>query len=158
MSKPTKEELHELYDYIDGSLYHKKRKQRIQPGQKAGTIDHYGYVAIHLNHKKYKEHHLVWAYHYDMYPGMLDHIDGNKTNNQIHNLRIATPSQNQMNRKINKNNKTGVKGLYFRNNRWLAIIKFNKNRVGKSFKDKEEAIQFIHTTRSKLHGDFARFQ
>jgi len=63
-----------------------------------------------------------------------------------------------MNRKINKNNKTGVKGLYFRNNRWLAIIKFNKNRVGKSFKDKEEAIQFIHTTRSKLHGDFARFQ
>ena len=89
---------------------------------------------------------------------MIDHIDGNRANNNIHNLRIATISQNQMNRKLNKNNKSGVKGLRFSKNRWLAQIRFNNINIHKSFVNKEDAIQFLFNNRPKLHGDFARFQ
>ena len=89
---------------------------------------------------------------------MIDHIDNDRANNNIHNLRIATISQNQMNRKLNKNNKSGIKGLRFSKNRWLAQIRFNHVNIHKSFVNKEDAIQFLFNNRPKLHGDFARFQ
>lgn len=159
MQKPKREQLQEMFDYIDGNLYHKQRKQHVKVGMKAGTIDAHGYLVIHIKRKKYKAHHLVWAYHYDMYPSMIDHIDGNKLNNHIHNLRVVTPSQNQMNRKLNKNNKSGIKGLYQSPSlSWVTRIKFNKTTICKTFKEKSEAIQFLNITRTKLHGDYARFQ
>lgn len=158
MQKPTKEQLQELFNYIDGNLHHKNKRRGVRVGTRAGTFDKDGYIVIHLNKKKYKAHHLVWAYHYDVFPNMIDHIDGDKTNNNIHNLRIATNSQNQMNRKLNKNNKSGVKGLRFRNNRWLVQIRFNNINIHKTFMSKEDAIQFLFNNRPKLHGDFARFQ
>ena len=159
MQKPKREQLQEMFDYIDGNLYHKQKKQRVKVGMKAGSIDAYGYLIINIKGKKYKAHHLVWAYHYDMYPSMIDHIDGNPSNNHIHNLRIATASQNQMNRKLNKNNRYGVKGLYqLPSMSWATQIRFNNKIIFKSFKEKSEAIQFLNTVRTKLHGDYARFQ
>jgi hypothetical protein len=154
----TKKLLEEYFDYIDGNLYHKKKRKGVTKGKRAGTFDKDGYIIINFMGKKYKAHHLVWVYHYDVFPKMLDHIDGNEANNNIHNLRVATVSQNQMNRKLNKNNKTGVKGLRFVNNRWYVQIRFNNSHVFKSFVDKNDAMQFLLTIRSKLHGDFARFQ
>ena len=158
MQKPTKEQLQKLFNYIDGNLHHKNKRRGVQVGTRAGTIDKDGYIIINLNKKKYKAHHLVWIYHYDVFPNMIDHIDNDKKNNNIHNLRIATASQNQMNRKLNKNNKSGIKGLRFRKNRWLAQIRFNNVNIHKSFMSKEDAIQFLFNNRPKLHGDFARFQ
>ena len=158
MQKPTKEKLRELFNYIDGNLHHKKRRPSVKVGTRAGTFDKDGYIVIHLNKKKYRAHHLVWVYHYDVFPKMIDHIDNDRANNNIHNLRIATISQNQMNRKLNKNNKSGIKGLRFSKNRWLAQIRFNHVNIHKSFVNKEDAIQFLFNNRPKLHGDFARFQ
>ncbi len=158
MQKPTKEQLQKLFNYIDGNLHHKNKRRGVRVGTRAGTIDKDGYIIINLNKKKYKAHHLVWIYHYDVFPNMIDHIDNDKKNNNIHNLRIATASQNQMNRKLNKNNKSGIKGLRFRKNRWLAQIRFNNVNIHKSFMSKEDAIQFLFNNRPKLHGDFARFQ
>ena len=158
MQKPTKEQLQKLFNYIDGNLHHKNKRRGVRVGTRAGTVDKDGYIVIHLNQKKYKAHHLVWIYHYDVFPNMIDHIDNDKKNNNIHNLRIATASQNQMNRKLNKNNKSGIKGLRFRKNRWLAQIRFNNVNIHKSFMSKEDAIQFLFNNRPKLHGDFARFQ
>lgn len=154
----TKKILHDNFDYIDGNLHHKIKRRGVKVGSRAGTFDKDGYIIIQFMKKKYKAHHLVWAYHYDVMPKMLDHIDGNPANNNIHNLRIATASQNQMNRKLQKNNKTGVKGLRFSKNRWIVQIRFNNSHVFKTFKQKDVAMQFILTIRSKLHGDFARFQ
>jgi hypothetical protein len=158
MQKPTKEQLQKLFNYIDGNLHHKNKRRGVRVGTRAGTVDKDGYIVIHLNQKKYKAHHLVWIYHYDVFPKMIDHIDNDRKNNNIHNLRIATNSQNQMNRKLNKNNKSGIKGLRFRKNRWLAQIRFNNVNIHKSFMSKEDAIQFLFNNRPKLHGDFARFQ
>lgn len=71
----------------------------IWPGDEAGTIDGNGYRRISLLHTRYQAHRLAWFYTHGRWPvGILDHIDGAKSNNAINNLREATASQNQRNR------------------------------------------------------------
>ncbi len=55
----------------------------------------------------------------------VDHIDGNKLNNQRSNLRFATRLQNSRNRKLNKNSKSGFKGVTWckKHEKWLSSIK-----------------------------------
>ena len=92
----------------------------------------------------------------------------NILNNKIKNLRIATSSQNQHNRSIGKNNKTGIKGLgitkykskkgviytYYR-----ISISNDYKRIRKIFplSAKKEAIQFLNKIRKDTHGEYAKF-
>ena len=61
----------------------------------------------------------------------VDHIDRNKLNNNVENLRWVTVSENGMNRKIHSNNCSGCPGVYFRKdcNKWCAHIKINKKQI-----------------------------
>lgn len=62
---------------------------------------------------------------------IVDHINENKTNNMISNLRWATNGQNHMNTKLSKNNTSGIKGVSFHKplNKWIAHIMINgKNK------------------------------
>ena len=61
---------------------------------------------------------------------IVDHIDRDVTNNLISNLRIANKSTNGMNRNIQRNNKSGIIGVYYikKKNRWAAQININKNK------------------------------
>ena len=61
----------------------------------------------------------------------VDHIDNNKLNNHVENLRWATISENGMNRKMSKNNSSSVKGIYFhrRSKKWEVQITINKVRI-----------------------------
>ena len=90
--------------------------------------------------------------------GMLvDHIDGNKLNNQRNNLRIATNSENLRNRGKQTNNKSGYKGVsQHRGVRWTANITENGNHhyLG-IFKTKEEAALAYNEGALKYHGKFA---
>jgi D-Tyr-tRNAtyr deacylase len=73
----------------------------------------------------------------------VDHIDRNKLNNHISNLRYASDSENQMNKSIQSNNTSGVIGVRFNKtkNKWIADIKKDgKSKHLGSFKTKEEAI------------------
>lgn len=150
----TQETLQENFDYIDGNLFFKKNNKQ------AGTIHHTGYRAIIFRRKWYLAHRLVWLLHHGYLPPMLDHIDGNKLNNNIHNLRVATPTQNQQNRKVPSNNKTGVKGLSFCkiSKKWKCQITINKKIVYLGlYKDFAKAVNIINRARADAHGDFARF-
>ena len=89
-----------------------------------------------------------------------DHIDGNGLNNQKLNLRIATASQNQINRGKQKNNTSGFKGVYLRRDRkkrWRAQIKFHRiiKHIG-YFSSKEEAALAYNKAAVEYFGEFAK--
>ena len=124
----------------------------------AGTLDGKGYWQISVYNKRYLAHHLAWLYVYGYIPKIIDHINGNKLDNRICNLREADLSQNQFNRKINCNNTSGVKGVYWckKSNRWVVrIMAYGKRKVIGFFKDLEDAKNAANEARLKYHGNFS---
>lgn len=72
---------------------------RRKPGDAAGSLTH-GYIEIGIENQSYRAHHLAWLYIHGKLPeGMIDHIDGNRANNAIANLRLATNQQNSQNKR-----------------------------------------------------------
>lgn len=88
----------------------------------------------------------------------VDHINHMTNDNRKSNLRIATQSQNLMNQSMNKNNSSGVKGVYFDNhrNKWVAEIKINraKKNLG-GFTDFNEAVEARKKAEEELFGEFS---
>ena len=75
-----------------------------------------GYRITQINRKTYYEHQLVFLYHKGFIPKMIDHINGDKSDNRIENLRECTNAQNQYNSKRKRTNKAGAKGVVFHSN------------------------------------------
>lgn len=90
----------------------------------------------------------------------VDHIDGDKLNNQKSNLRIATRSQNNANKRRAKNNKSGFRGVSFKSKqrRWVAQICVNKHKKHLGYFDSPaEAHEAYKAAASKYFGEFANF-
>tara|TARA_B100000767_G_C19237260_1_gene317740 strand:+ start:59 stop:487 length:429 start_codon:yes stop_codon:yes gene_type:complete len=105
----------ELFDYKDGMLYWKKSNKL------AGT-KHDGYTRIAIKGKKYLAHRLVWLMTYGTIPAHLqiDHINGDRSDNSINNLRLVTNQGNQH----NQHNAKGY-SWHKRLNKWHAKIRNN---------------------------------
>ena len=67
-------------------------------------------------------------YHHGYFPEAVDHIDGDRFNNKIENLREATHVENHYNRKVQKNNKSGSKNVCWHKliNKWSVDLTVNK--------------------------------
>jgi len=102
------------YDQESGIFtWNIKPSNNIPKGSVAGSCKG-GYWEIRYRDKKFLAHRLAWFYVYGIWPdGMIDHKDLNPSNNRIDNLRIATYGQNNVNRPVSKNNKLGVRGVYY---------------------------------------------
>jgi hypothetical protein len=154
----TQELVQHLFDYRDGELYWRVKpsnRVRIHIGQKAGTLNIRGYFSTKINRKLYFNHRLIFLMHYGYLPDYLDHIDGNRVNNKVENLREATLSQNQHNRKLSKNNTSGVKGVSWQKNKWRVQIRLNdKLKSFGSYDDLELAELVAQEARTKYHGSF----
>lgn len=91
---------------------------------------------------------------------LVDHANGNPLDNRRANLRLATRSQNMMNRSKNINNQSGFKGVIFHkeSGKWRAVINANKkrHRLG-LFDTPEEAHAAYCKAAEFLHGEFANF-
>lgn len=128
-------------------------------GKVAGNINAYGYVQLCLNYKPYIAHRVAWVITYGEWPeDCIDHINGDKTDNRIANLRLADKFQNAQNRKIGSNNTSGVKGVHKNKNtgKWSVHIECNKERhfLG-CFPTKEEAKAAYDQAARALHKEFA---
>lgn len=155
----TKDYLHQLFEYKDGELYWKiNSANNVKVGYSAGSFNNRGYKIVGINKKTYRIHRLIYLMFYGYLPKILDHKDGNKFNNKIENLRKANNSQNQQNRIIQKNNKSGIKNVdwHKKTAKWRVSIQVNKKRnfIG-SFKDLKLADLVAIEARNKYHKEFA---
>lgn len=153
------------YDPNTGILTWKVDRRKINAGDIAGSIlnHHSGkkYIYVRVMYRLYYAHRIAWAIHYGELPeGMLDHRDGDSTNNRIINLRIATSRQNQYNKKIHRNNTSGYKGVSFdkARNLWEARIMLpsGKQKFLGRFDTPELAHESYLKASSEIHGEFAR--
>lgn len=163
---PSYERLHELFEYRDGWLYYKNdvcdkkgRKTKVTKGSKAGGIHPLGYVKMRVDGKMYMAHRIIYKmFNKDFEGNTLDHINNDRSDNRIENLRLATREENNRNTVLRKDNKSGVKGVYWnpREQYWIAAISYNKKRkVLGHFNDLSLAKEFIELAREMVHGKFA---
>jgi HNH endonuclease/AP2 domain len=128
-------------------------------GTVAGYMLNTGYRSITLDGKTYLAHRLAWFYVNGEWPeGDLDHINLDKDDNSIANLRPATRSQNMSNGSLRKDNKSGITGVtWFKSSqKWRASIQ----KDGKSyhiglFDTVEEAAKAYAEVAKNLHGEYA---
>lgn len=108
-----------------------------------------GYIQLQLMWKgkktREKGHRFAWAVVHGSFPEdplQIDHKNRDRSDNRIKNLRLVTNAENGRNRKIAKNNKSGVNGVSYiqRDDRWEARIDGVFQRQ-KRFKTKEEAVK-----------------
>jgi len=150
----TKQQLLELFDYKDGSLYWKQPRQHIQVGDKAGYDNGNGYIKISINGKLYFAHRLIFLMHHGYLPKLIDHINGNPSDNNIQNLREANKSKNAINSKLSVKNTSGSKNVYWNKsrNKWTVYMSLNqKQKFFGSFDDIDLAKLVANEARSKYY-------
>jgi hypothetical protein len=156
----TQELLHALFAYReDGALIRKvTTNPRAQAGQVSGCINKGGYLRTRIQGKLYFNHRLVWFLHHGTWPTAIDHVNGDRQDNRIENLRPCTLSQNMHNSKNKTTNKTGVKGVTWstQKKRYRAriVVKRKEIFIG-YFETIEEAKKTIEQAREKYHKEFA---
>ena len=157
---PTKEQLDELFEYRDGGIYWRKSGSTLAPaGSKAGCVNGRGYLVVGLNYKKYLVHRLVWVMHGNDPVAVIDHINGDTTDNRIENLRASTHTENMCNARRSKRNTSGVKGVSLdkRTNKWVGSVWLERRiYTTQLFEQKDQCAEAVKTLRSELHGEFAR--
>ena len=116
----------------------------VKVGDIAGCLDGGGYLRIRVQSRLYQAHRLVWLHVYGEWPkDQIDHINRNKTDNRIANLRDVSHKQNGQNRSKPSNNTSGCPGVvwYKQNSKWVAKIKHNQKLIHLGyFTDLEEAV------------------
>lgn len=123
----------ELKDYVryepeSGFFYWVKTSSPIrEAGNRAGSFDG-RYRGIQIKGKRYQEHRLAWFFYYGEWPvAYIDHINGDKQDNRIENLRLVDAFKNMQNQMKHINGKYW--GVHFVRNKWHASIKYGKESI-----------------------------
>ena len=123
------------YDKHTGNLLHKLRFTRgIKVGSIAGnvigTLPDRGYISVNICGKRYFAHRLIWLYLHGNFPDkQIDHINHDRTDNRIENLRLATNHTNMKNKSKYVTNKTGYSGVSKLGSFWMSRIGVDGNKV-----------------------------
>ena len=150
--------MHKYFEYKDGDLYWKITNSNVaKAGKKAGCKQKNGYIILMLNKKFYYAHRIIYMMFNGIMPKLIDHIDRNPNNNKIENLREATQTQNTCNRTAQSNSKSGVKGVYWVENRkkWVGRCQYKGISKLKYFENMQQAIEYVRKLREEMHQNFA---
>lgn len=134
------------------SLIASRRWNKRYAGQVVGREMNTGYLQTSICLQRFMVHRLAWiVFHGENIPecAMIDHVDGDKANNRINNLRICTPTQNVQNRAFSK---SGYRGAFFHKStgKWQASIRFHLG----TFDTKEQASAAYEAMAKKIHSEF----
>lgn len=155
------------YDQLTGAFTWNNFSGRMKHGGNrrhggpAGSLNNVGYIQIWIDGQSYKAHRLGWFYVHGEWPsGQIDHINGNRADNRIVNLREATHSQNCANSGKTKKNRSGVRGVSWRGDRrrWRARINYQGKKFHLGyFHSIDEAAEHYRQAARQLFGEFANF-
>jgi len=150
------------YDPLTGEL--RWRSHKWLPslvGRIAGHVRGTGYQFVTIHQIGYMAHRIAWAIHYGEDPGLaeVDHIDGNRSNNRIANLRLVSQDQNAQNRGAYRNNQSGYPGVRWKAARGKYVARVVVNRVDHHvgyFTDPAAAFAAREAFARRLRGDLHR--
>ena len=157
----------EVYKQIDdflnysvsnfGNVKNNRTGRILKPDIRSG----YYYICLFTDNKKYKKyiHKLVAHTFLNNLENKkcIDHINSDKLDNSLFNLRYATHQENSRNAKISSKNTSGVKGVGFskKSNKWKAHITIDYKQFHLGYFDDLEDAKIARQTKSKeVHGDF----
>lgn len=129
------------YDPVTGLFNWKRRMRGTKFGSAAGWVNDSGYLCIRVDGTLYRAQRLAWLYVHGVYPkGVIDHIDRNRLNNSIVNLRDITKAMNQRNLSKSIANTSTVTGVtwYKAGNKWHAQITVDRKKIHLGYFDKFE--------------------
>mgnify|MGYP003544058816 CR=1 FL=1 len=146
------------YDVETGVLTWRISSGTRKAGQKAGGIA-LEYLSVGIKGKRYQAHRLAWAHYFGEWPsGEVDHINRDKLDNRIVNLRVASRAQNGANCSLSKSNTSGAKGVTWvrREGKWQAqIMVGRKHRHLGYFDSVATAAAAYNDAAIKAFGEFA---
>lgn len=153
----TADELRTVIEYNEESgefRWRARLSQGTQVGQIAGCLNTIGYWQIGIRRVRYLGHRLAWLYVYGVWPlGEIDHIDGDRGNNRIANLRVTNRSVNMQNvTRTNKKTQTGLLGAHVDKNGFSSKIMLDgmSMHLG-NFKTAQEAHEAYVRAKRKIH-------
>lgn len=149
MLKISQQTVKELFTYRDGDLiWNVNRGFNKTKNKKAGNVNNKGYLQVSIYGKLYKAHRLIYIYHYgeirDNY--VIDHINREKTDNRIENLRMITEYENRLN--------SGAVGfsMHKETGKYEARIRINKKNIYLGvFENKESASIAYINAKKEFH-------
>lgn len=98
-------------------------------GKLAGGLNAQGYWTVNINYSHHRAHHIIWIVAYGRTASEIDHIDGDRSNNAIANLREVTRTENLRNRGRSVANNSGVIGVNFQSGKWRARIYVDRRAI-----------------------------
>jgi hypothetical protein len=138
------------------------RPSRTKVGDRAGYLAETGYIRITYNYTTYRAHRVAWYLHTgkDPNPLNIDHINGDRADNKITNLRLATTAQNAKNQRKRDGTSSRYKGVKWREKtgKWQAQITVDGRSVYLgSYDNQLDAHLAYCKAAAVLHGEFANF-
>lgn len=157
----TQTQVADCFEYRGVTLYWRgvthPNKQYLA-NKPAGSMHKTGYRHVTWMGKVHKVHRLIFLLHHGYLPQEVDHINGDRADNRIENLRAANRSENQCNRPVLASNTSGYPGVSWhkKSKAWLVrVMKNGKTHMVGYFKDLELAGLVSEEARAKFHGQFA---
>jgi len=117
------------YDPFTGILTRKINRAKHLAGEVVGSVNGNGYLTTKFKSKSIKCHQIAWFLTYDYWPKEIDHIDGNRLNNKLENLREVTRQENVRNTQVYKNSPFNIHGISKRGNKYRAYITVNNKLI-----------------------------
>lgn len=151
----TYEQVAHYIEHRDGKLFCRasRRGRRVEVGEQLGGIDSRGYQRLFLLGRNYPVHRIVWLLVRGEWPlGHLDHINGDKADNRIENLRLCTLSQNAANRRSSAKRDLPIGVSRHWKGRYMAVCA--REYLG-MFADPESAGKAYDAAASRKYGEFA---
>jgi hypothetical protein len=149
-----------LHDEASGKLFYRAARKQSPAGSEAGSLHRTGYRSVSVDRCQYLVHRIIWFMVKGSWPlNQIDHINGNKADNRIENLREATNAQNTLNVPARQASSSGVKNVYYqaRNKKWRVRMKVEgKSKSFGLYRTKTEAEKAAVSARNQFHGQFAK--